>query len=77
MKTHLRTKHKAHECEQWLGKKLPIGPMQSFSTGSWKVPFFQVTTNGESIKVPCNFESKGMAKAVIEQQDQIAEERLK
>lgn len=77
MKTHLRTKHEAHEREQWLGKKLPIGPMQSFSTGSWKVPFFQVTTNGESIKIPCNFESKGMAKAVIEQQDQIAEERLK
>jgi hypothetical protein len=72
MKTHLRTKHENHEREAWLGRKLPIGPMQSFPVGSWKVPFFQVTTRA-SVEVPCN--SEGVTEVVVEQQDRVAEEK--
>jgi hypothetical protein len=46
MKTHLRTKHpEGHE--QWRGRKLPMGPMQSLSGSGadkgWKSRSFQVT----------------------------------
>jgi hypothetical protein len=59
MKTHLRKKHKDHEQRQWWRRKLPMGPMQSFSIGNrasgtvWKSPSFQVSIEASEIK-PCS-----------------------
>ncbi|KAH0565446.1 hypothetical protein GP486_001163 [Trichoglossum hirsutum] len=55
MKTHLRKKHTDYEQRQWWRRKLPMGPMQSFSIGNrasgsvWKSPSFQVSIEASEI----------------------------
>jgi hypothetical protein len=57
MKTHLRKKHDIDEQLKWRRKKLPLGPMQSFSTSNtvggraWRSPCFQVFVTNPETKV--------------------------
>ncbi|KAH0559412.1 hypothetical protein GP486_004072 [Trichoglossum hirsutum] len=83
VKAHLRQKHTEDEQRQWKRKKLPIGPMQSFSTGNaklWKTRCFQVTmTDATEIRTSCQV--GGFSKQVLDEEKKetqaILEERAK
>lgn len=75
MKTHLRTIHpKGHQ--EWRGRKLPIGPMQSLSsTGTgekgWRGRAFQVImVEGASVKMAC-MPGPGLTKAMDREAEEV------